>query len=116
MPTNLCRELIEREFVPQTKQRVLLPPNILPGGYDEVGVLLLGHKRNGYWYLDIFFLVKCRRYGCNISIERVRELLPHVPVNATTMPVTFGVIAGLRWAMSHPTSGIVEPVGNLTPF
>ncbi|KAH3764555.1 hypothetical protein Pelo_3573 [Pelomyxa schiedti] len=91
------RELAENDFIAQQKHRILLPPYILPGGYDEYGMLILGSKLGGYWY------------GVNISVEKVKQMLPHVRVNATTCPVTYGVIAGFRWAVAHPMSGLIEP-------
>eukprot|EP01105_Mastigella_eilhardi_P011091 TRINITY_DN2559_c0_g1_i1.p1 TRINITY_DN2559_c0_g1~~TRINITY_DN2559_c0_g1_i1.p1 ORF type:complete len:522 (-),score=148.37 TRINITY_DN2559_c0_g1_i1:113-1612(-) len=91
------RELAEREYKPQEHMRILQPPNIQPGGFDEVGMLVLGHARTGYWY------------GCHNTIEAVTRRFPGVRINATTFPVIFGILAGIRWAICHPDKGIVEP-------
>lgn len=71
-----------------------LGPDILEG-MDELGVLLAGHNKNAYWY------------GSQLNIAEARQ---HVPfANATTMQVTAGAIAAVRWAIKNPRQGIVEP-------
>lgn len=72
----------------------LLMDEIIPGGVDAVGVLLMGHKKNAYWY------------GSVLSIDEARKLAPHN--NATTLQVVAGVISGMVWAIQNPTSGIIE--------
>ena len=64
-------------------------------GTDELGVLLMGHRRGAYWY------------GSRLSIEAARRLAPHN--NATSLQVTSAALAGVVWAIENPTLGIVEP-------
>ncbi|WP_252273365.1 homospermidine synthase [Pseudomonas subflava] len=86
-------ELAGRSWQAQPRQRLL--DDDIVGGFDELGVLLLGHPRGAYWY------------GSRLSIERARELCPHN--NATSLQVTATVMAGVIWAMAHPDRGILEP-------
>ena len=87
-------ELAGRNFVMQDEQRILMD-EITPGGIDELGVLLAGHRRNAYWY------------GSQLSIDEARELCPFN--NATSLQVTVAVLAGVVWAMENPRRGVVEP-------
>ena len=64
-------------------------------GSDELGVLLMGHKKRTYWY------------GSDLSIAQTRELVPHQ--NATGLQVAAGAMAGVIWALENPTRGILEP-------
>jgi len=64
-------------------------------GIDELGVLLMGHKKGAYWY------------GSRLSIDEAREIIPHN--NATSLQVTVAVLAGIVWALENPTAGVVEP-------
>jgi homospermidine synthase len=86
-------ELAERNWKPQTSER-LLHDDILDGN-DELGVLLMGHARNSYWY------------GSRLSIHQARALCPYN--SATSLQVTAGVLAGVIWAIRNPQRGIVEP-------
>jgi homospermidine synthase len=86
-------ELAGRNWRLQERQRVL-KDEIVAGG-DELGVLLMGHARNAYWY------------GSNLSIEQARELAPHN--SATSLQVTAAVMAGVVWALQNPRRGVVEP-------
>jgi len=72
----------------------LLMEEILPGGIDELGVLLMGHKKGAYWY------------GSRLMIDEARKLAPHN--NATSLQVTSSVLAGMVWAMENPRRGLVE--------
>ncbi len=74
-------------------QRILGPE--IDEGEDELGVLLMGHARNAYWY------------GSRLSIDQARECVPFN--NATTLQVAASVMAGVVWAMTHPRRGVVEP-------
>src|SRR5690606_41430704 len=56
-------------YRPQSQQRVLMDD--IQGGIDELGVLLMGHPRGGYWF------------GSQLSIEEARRLAPYN--NATTL-------------------------------
>ncbi len=63
-------------------------------GMDELGVLLMGHKKGAYWY------------GSQLTIDEARKLAPYQ--NATGLQVTVGVLGGMVWAMENPNEGIVE--------
>ena len=75
------------------KRRILMKD--IESGSDELGVLLLGHKKRGYWF------------GSDLSIAQVRELEPDQ--NATCMQVAAGALAGTIWALENPQQGVVEP-------
>lgn len=87
------QELAERNWQPQSRQRLL--DEDIEGGRDELGVLLLGHARGAYWY------------GSRLTIEQARALCPHN--SATSLQVSATVMAGVIWAMANPDRGIVEP-------
>ncbi|MEH2378240.1 MAG: saccharopine dehydrogenase C-terminal domain-containing protein [Nostoc sp.] len=96
-PTNdaiaSLREVMMRGGQPHEKLRVLNQDIVT--GRDELGVLLLGHPCNGWWY------------GSQLSIEEARQILPGH--NATTVQVCAGVIAAAVWAVRHPQAGFREP-------
>ena len=64
-------------------------------GFDELGVLLMGHKKGAYWY------------GSQLGIEETRKLCPHN--NATSLQVNAPYVAAIVWALKHPQAGILEP-------
>ncbi len=76
----------------QNEQRILLEG--IQSGMDELGVLLMGHKKGAYWY------------GSQLTIEEARSLAPYQ--NATGLQVTAGVLGGVIWAMENPRGGVVE--------
>lgn len=76
----------------QKEQRILLEE--IQSGMDELGVLLMGHKKGAYWY------------GSQLTIEDARKLAPYQ--NATGLQVTAGVLAAMVWAIENPREGIVE--------
>lgn len=86
-------ELAGRNWRMQPKKR-LLKEDII-AGMDELGVLLMGHKKGAYWY------------GSQLSNDTARQLAPHN--SATSLQVTASVMAAAVWAMQHPHAGIVEP-------
>ncbi len=77
----------------QSEQR-LISDDILPGGVDELGVLLMGHQKNAYWF------------GSQLSIDQTRKLVSYN--NATSLQVTASMIGAMVWAMQNPQSGIVD--------
>ncbi|SFP39456.1 homospermidine synthase [Nitrosomonas cryotolerans] len=77
----------------QTTQRLLMDDIV--DGIDELGVSLMGHSRNVYWY------------GSVLSIEEARKLAPYN--NATSLQVVAGVLSGIVWAIENPDAGIIEP-------
>lgn len=86
-------ELVANNGELQKAQR-LISEDILPGGVDELGVLLMGHAKNAYWY------------GSRLSIDEARTLAPHN--NATGLQVTASIIGAMVWAIQNPTRGIVD--------
>jgi homospermidine synthase len=88
------REFAGRNWRIQKSKRIL-NQEILPGGIDELGVLLAGHKKNAYWF------------GSQLSIEEARKLCPHN--TATSLQVCVAVLSGMVWAMENPTRGVTEP-------
>ena len=86
-------ECFGRGSVLQKEERILMD-EIVSGGMDELGVLLMGHKKGAYWY------------GSQLTIDQTRKLAPYQ--NATGLQVTAGVLAGMIWAIENPEAGIVE--------
>ncbi len=78
-------------FPPQ--QRLLREE--IDAGFDELGVLLMGHARGAYWY------------GSQLSIDETRALCPHN--NATSLQVNAPFTAAIIWALRHPKAGVIEP-------
>ncbi len=89
----LCvHELAGKNWRMQGSKRLMVDEIV--SGIDELGVLLMGHKRGAYWY------------GSRLSIDEARKLAPHN--NATSLQVTVSVLSGMIWAIENPKSGIVE--------
>ncbi|MBX3663165.1 MAG: homospermidine synthase [Burkholderiales bacterium] len=86
-------ELAGRNWVGQEQRRLLRDE--ITEGIDELGALLLGHKKGAYWY------------GSQLSIEEARRLAPYN--NATSLQVAAGVLGGIVWAMENPDAGIIDP-------
>ena len=86
-------ELAGRNWELQPDQRVIVEEVV--DGVDELGALLLGHERGGYWY------------GSQLSIEEARRLAPYN--NATSLQVAAGVLGAVVWAIENPGRGIVDP-------
>ena len=86
-------ELAGRGWVGQEQRRILMDE--IYEGVDELGALLMGHKRGAYWY------------GSRISVEEARKLAPFN--NATSIQVAAGVMGGVVWAMENPHAGIIDP-------
>jgi homospermidine synthase len=87
-------EFCGRNYILQDHKRILMQ-EISPGGIDELGVLLAGHKKNAYWY------------GSQLSVDEARKLAPHN--SATSLQVTVATLGGAIWAMENPNRGVVEP-------
>ena len=73
----------------------ILDEDEIVDGIDELGVLLIGHKKNAYWY------------GSQLSIDETRELAPYQ--NATGLQVTSAVLAGMVWALRTRTRASSRP-------
>ena len=87
------REYAGNNWKQPRKRRIMMDE--IERGSDELGVLLMGHKKRAYWY------------GSDLSIAQARELIPHQ--NATGMQVTAGALAGIIWALENPQCGVLEP-------
>lgn len=87
------REFAGNNWRAPKKKRILADE--IEHGSDELGALLLGHKRRAYWY------------GSDLSIAQARELSQHQ--NATSMQVAAGALAALIWALENQKRGILEP-------
>jgi homospermidine synthase len=85
-------ELAGKNWALQAGKRLMMTE--ISKGIDELGVLLMGHKKGAYWY------------GSRLSIDEARALAPFN--NATSLQVTAAVLAGMVWAMENPNAGVVE--------
>jgi len=86
-------ELAGRNWVGQEERRLFRDD--ITEGTDELGALLLGHKKGAYWY------------GSQLSIDEARKLAPYN--NATSLQVSAGVLGAVVWAMENPDAGIIDP-------
>lgn len=86
-------ELAGRNWRLQDQRRII--KDDIVEGIDELGVLLMGHRRGAYWY------------GSRLSIAAARRLCPHN--SATSLQVTSAVVAGVIWAVRNPRQGVVDP-------
>ena len=86
-------ELVGRDLVLQDKKRILRDDIV--EGIDELGVLLMGHRKGAYWF------------GSQLCIHDARQFAPYN--SSTSLQVCCGVLAGLLWAIENPTRGMVEP-------
>ena len=86
-------ELAGRNWRAQPMQRLIRDD--IAAGHDELGVLLMGHAKNAYWF------------GSRLTAEQARKACPYN--NATSLQVAAAVMAGVIWAMRNPESGVVEP-------
>lgn len=78
--------------LPSTRR--VIRDKIIKGGVDELGVLLMGHKKNALWY------------GSSLSIDRARKLAPYN--NATSLQVVAGLLGAMSWIMQNPNRGILD--------
>jgi len=76
----------------QKKQRLIVDE--ITSGVDELGVLLMGHKKTSYWY------------GSFLTIQETRRLVPYN--NATSLQVAIAALAGMMYAIENPSLGIIE--------
>ena len=86
-------EAFGNDGTPQPKMKVYTEDEIATG-FDELGVLLYGHKKNALWF------------GSTLTHEAATRLAPEQ--NATGLQVTSALIAGLAWGLENPKQGIVE--------
>jgi homospermidine synthase len=78
-----------REWIRHPEERLMVDE--IAAGRDELGVLLMGHKKGAYWY------------GSDLTIEKTRELV-HFN-NATSLQVCTGVLTGIVYAYENPRKG-----------
>ena len=86
-------ELAGRNWRPQENQRRIRDD--IASGRDELGVLLMGHAKNAYWF------------GSQLTVAEARAACPYN--SATSLQVAAGVMAGVIWAIRNPQAGVVEP-------
>ena len=85
-------EISGKNLRQQKRQRLIVDEIV--SGRDELGVLLMGHKKGAYWY------------GSQLDIEETRTLAPYN--NATSIQVCAPVLSGIVWALENPDRGVVE--------
>jgi homospermidine synthase len=85
-------EIAGKNLHEQKRQRLIVEE--ITAGRDELGVLLMGHRKGAYWY------------GSQLDIAETRRLAPYN--NATSMQVCAPVLSGIVWALENPERGIVE--------
>jgi len=82
-----------RELRIQDKKRIAKTEIV--SGIDELGVLLLGHGMNGWWY------------GSQMSIQEAMAVMPGE--GPTTVQVAANMLAGIVWMIQNPRMGYTEP-------
>jgi homospermidine synthase len=82
-----------RELEMQDQKRIA--KNEIIRGIDELGVLLLGHGKNAWWF------------GSQLGIEEARKLISGE--NATSLQVVASLLGAMVWALKNPRMGYVEP-------
>ena len=87
-------ELRMNHLVMPARQRIL-NNEILPGGADAMGVLLMGHPFRSWWT------------GSVLTIDDARELVPGQ--SATTVQVAASVMAAVVWIIENPERGVLLP-------
>lgn len=85
-------ELAATEFAGKYTERLI--SDEIVSGIDELGVLLMGHQKNAYWY------------GSRLDIDTARSRAKYN--SATSLQVTAAVLAAVVWAIRNPTRGLVE--------
>jgi len=85
-------EILGKDSEKQPVLRVVMDE--IESGHDELGVLVMGHKRGAYWY------------GTLLDVHEARRLAPNN--NATSLQVAAGVLAGITYCMENPQEGVVE--------
>jgi len=86
-------ELAGKNWAIPAQRRILMDE--IHDGVDELGALLMGHRKGAYWY------------GSRVSVHEARKLAPFN--NATSIQVAAGVMSAVIWAMENPALGIIDP-------
>ncbi|QXI32219.1 saccharopine dehydrogenase C-terminal domain-containing protein [Pseudomonas promysalinigenes] len=77
----------------QPDKRILHGRDIAFGG-DYLGVLIMGHEKNAYWFGSYLENAVAQKHNAESS--------------ATSLQVVAGVVSGMKWAINNPHCGIVE--------
>jgi homospermidine synthase len=72
----------------------IMKEDIISGGYDEVGVLIMRNQKAAYWF------------GSTLTIDEARSKVKNT--NATALQVAAGVLVSLVYATEHPLEGLLE--------
>ena len=85
-------EIAGKNLKQQKRQRLIVDE--ITSGRDELGVLLMGHKKGAYGDPS------------QRDIHEARKLTPYN--NATSIQVCAPVLSGIIWALENPDRGLVE--------
>jgi len=80
----------------ELQQRERIVKDDVIDGMDELGVLLMGHGANAWWY------------GSQLDIDETRRLIGPGH-NATILQVAAPLLAAIVWAIRNPARGYCEP-------
>jgi homospermidine synthase len=86
-------EIREQDYLMHPSWRIM--GNEIVHGYDELGVLLMGHDYRSWWT------------GTILDIEEARRLVPGQ--NATTLQVASSVLGAVVWMLRNPHRGVLLP-------
>jgi homospermidine synthase len=86
-------ELRNRDYAMHEKWRIMRDEIVC--GYDELGVLLMGHDFQSWW---------C---GTILDIDEARRLVPGQ--NATTLQVAASILGAVVWMIKNPRRGVLVP-------
>ena len=88
------KSLRRRKYKVQEQTRIM-GEDIVSGGRDELGVLLMGHDLKSWWT------------GTILTVDEARELVPGQ--NATTVQVAAAVLSAVLWMIRNPAKGVLTP-------
>jgi homospermidine synthase len=86
-------ELREQNYEMHASWRIM--QDEIVSGYDELGVLLMGHDFNSWWA------------GTILEIDEARRRIPGQ--NATTLQVAASVLGAVLWMIRNPRHGVLLP-------
>jgi homospermidine synthase len=81
--------------MPDRSRQRIMNNEILPGGSDAMGILLMGHPYRSWWT------------GSVLTIDQARALIPGQ--SATTVQVAVSVMAAIVWMIENPDRGVCLP-------
>jgi len=85
-------EILGKDGVTQPETKVIFDEIL--DGHDELGVLVMGHKKHSYWF------------GSIQDVHTARKLVPHN--NATSLQVAAGVLSGMTHCIESQKDGVIE--------